>query len=114
MNRRQAGVLALAVAALTGVLLFPPWVAVSNWADGHADRDPIGRHFLLTPPGPALPAELETIVEQRRRAGAALYSGPDFYVVDTTRLVIPLAVLAAFTVVGLVVLRDRSLRSTNP
>ena len=87
--------------------MFPPWLAVTNWADGHADRDPIGRHFVLAPPGPAVPEELRDTVEARRRGGAALYSGPDFYVVDTTRLIIPIAILTAITAVGLLLLRDR-------
>jgi hypothetical protein len=101
--------LALGLAGLVGVVLFPPWLAVTNWADGHADRDPIGRHFLMTPPGPAIPGELRDTVEARRRAGASLYGGPDFYVVDTSRLIIPIAVLTAITAVGLVLLRDRRL-----
>ena len=111
MNRRQGGVLALATAVLAGVILFPPWLAVSNWADGHADRDPIGHHFLLSPPGPELPAELSEVVEARRSAGAIFYTGPDFYVVDTARLIIPLAVLAAGTVIVFVAFRDRSSRA---
>lgn len=47
------------------------------------------------------------MVEERRRAGAILYSGPDSYVVDTTRLIIPIAILTAITAVGLALLRDR-------
>jgi hypothetical protein len=77
-NRRQLGVLALGFAGLMVVVMFPPWLAVTNWADGHADRDPIGHHFVLAPPGPAIPEELRDTVEKRRRAGAILYGGPDF------------------------------------
>ena len=58
-------------------------------------------------PGPAIPEELRSTVERRRRSGAILYGRPDFYVVDTTRLIIPVAVLTAFMAVGLVLLRDR-------
>ena len=108
MTRAQMALLSVGVAALLGVLLFPPWIAISNWSDGHVDVDACGRHFLLTPPtAPAVLPELRATIEARRRAGAVLYGGPDSYAIDTTRLVIPISALWAVTLSGLVLLRRR-------
>jgi hypothetical protein len=51
--------------------------------------------------------ELQATVDARRRAGATLYSGPDSYAVDTTRLIIPISVVCAVTLSGLVLSRHR-------
>ena len=105
LSRRQLAVLGLGLITTAAVVLFPPWLAVTNWADGHVDRDPVGRHFLLTPPV-EMTADLQATILARRRAGASLYFGPDFYVVDKTGLIIPLAVVSALMATGLVLSRD--------
>src|SRR6185295_13232412 len=98
MNRRQSLTVAAGSVALLGVVLFPPWLAVTNWADGHVDRDPAGHHFLfVSPDSTAMTPELTDIIDAKRRAGAHLYSGPDFYIVDTMRLIVPFSVILAVT-----------------
>ena len=100
--------LGVGLVALLGLLLFPPWLAVTEWADGHSDRDQCERHFLFTPPrAPAVVPELRARVEARREAGAVLYRGPDSYVVDWTQQVIPISAVGAITLAGLVIVRRR-------
>jgi hypothetical protein len=109
LTRAQRVLLAIGVVVLVGLLLFPPWVAVSEWADGHADTDPCGRHFILEPPKPPLVVpELRATILARQRAGAALYGAPDRYVVDSARQIIPLSAAASVVLCGLVLLRRRS------
>jgi hypothetical protein len=109
MSRSQLWILSAGVIAIVGCLLFPPWLAVSEWADGHATRDPCGRYFLLAPPTAAhVPSELRATVDARRQAGAALYRGPQYYVVDWTRQIVPISVLAAVTLSSLVLFRRRA------
>ncbi len=108
MSRSQSLTLVVGVVALLGLLVFPPWLAVTEWADGHVDRDACQRHCLLKPPtAPSVLPELEARVDARRRAGAILYRGPDSYVVDWARQVIPVSVVAAMSFGGLVILRRR-------
>ena len=108
MTRQQLALLSVGLAALVGLLLFPPWLAITNWADGHFDVDECAHHFLLAPPrAPAILPELQARAEARRRAGAGLYRGPDCYVIDTTRLILPISILCAVTLSGLVILRRR-------
>ena len=108
MTRQQVALLGFGLLALLGLLLFPPWLAISEWADGHVDADQCGRHFLLAPPrAPAVLPELQETVEKRREAGASLYYGPDAYVVDNTRQIVPIAIVSAITLCGVVLLRRR-------
>jgi hypothetical protein len=108
VSRSQWVMLGFGVVALIGLVLFPPWLAVSEWADGHLNRDECERHFLLMrPTAPLVLPELRARVEARRQAGAILYRGPDSYVVDWARQVIPTSVVAAVTLAGLVILRRR-------
>jgi len=39
LNHTQRVVFAVGIVAVGGLFLFPPWVAVSEWADGHIDTD---------------------------------------------------------------------------
>jgi hypothetical protein len=106
VNQRQLAVLSAGLATLLGILIFPPWVALSHWADGHTDVDPCGRHFLMAAPEPfTVVPELQPTVDARRRSGAILYTGPDSYAVDTSRLIIPISGVCAVTLIGLVLLR---------
>jgi hypothetical protein len=109
MTRPQLWILTTGVFALFGCLLFPPWVGISEWADGHVNRDPCQRYFVLTPPTISrIPRELQALVDERRRSGAVLYQGPDQYVIDWGRQIIPISVVTAATLVGLVILRRRA------
>ncbi len=109
MNRRQLAILSAGLAPLLGILLFPPRVALSHWADGHTDDDPCGRHFLMAAPEPfTVVPELQATVDARCRSGATLYTGPDSYAVDTSRLIIPISGVCAVTLIGLVLFRRRS------
>ena len=109
MNRRQVLAVVAGVVVLLAVVLFPPWLAVTNWADGHVDRDPCGHHFLLAPPDHTIMSpELSNIIDAKRRAGAELYGGPDFYVVDTARLIVPVSLILAVTLGAFVLLRKDS------
>ena len=109
VSRAQLWVLIVGGVALLACLLFPPWLAISEWADGHVDQDPCHRYFVLAPPtASVVPRELEATVDARRQAGAALYRGPDHYVVDWTRQIIPISVVTAASLSGLVLLRRRT------
>jgi hypothetical protein len=109
MSGTRLWILSAGAIAIVGCLLFPPWLAVSEWADGHVTRDPCGRYFLLAPPkAEHVPSELGATVDARRQAGAALYQGPQYYVVDWTRQIVPISVLAAVTLSGLVLFRRRA------
>jgi hypothetical protein len=109
VTRAQLWILTAGAIALLGCLLFPPWLGISEWADGHANRDPCQRYFLLTPPTTSrVPRELQAKVDDRRQAGAVLYQGPQHYVVDWARQIIPISVVTAATLVGLVILRRRA------
>lgn len=109
MNRGQLGLLSLGLAALVGILVFPPWVAITTWADGSVERERCGWHLLLAPPrAPAVVPELRERAEAKVRAGK-LYRGPDAYMVDTMRLIVPISIVCAITLSGLVWLRHNAL-----
>lgn len=110
MSRRQLAILSAGLAFLLGILLYPPWVALSHWADGHTDVDACGRHPLMVAPEPfTVVPELQATVDARRRGGATLYTGPDSYAVDTSRLIVPISVVCAVTLIGLVLARQPDL-----
>jgi hypothetical protein len=106
MTRAQVIAAGLGVAVLAIMLLFPPWMAVTYWSDGHETHDSCDRRFLLARPEPyTVVPELQKVIEVRRQNSAVLYNGPDRYMIDWTRQILPISIVSAIMLSALVLLR---------